>query len=204
MLEPMRLSDIPVFSMRSAYADKNQWPKVGGDPWHFKPEAHESMVRLHMAATNYLDFYDHIRLMWKGGDLHNHGADSPVYRRQYVLNRFAERGCPAVVATPIPATVVSAQHLETQKDLRNLADLAVAENQTDNWKDRIADRAKANLQQEKDQQAILEAKSRAMKSAGRPVTRLGLPVIQRPAHSQASGSSGSVTVGKTQNVIKAE
>ncbi len=45
----------------TANADTANWPKAGGGPWHFKPDAHQSMVQLHYATANYLDLYDRIR-----------------------------------------------------------------------------------------------------------------------------------------------
>ena len=69
LLESLRNTEIPVFSMINVYSNHALWQHPPGDLWHFMPESHDAMAQVHLAACNYGQLFDHIRLMHNGGQI---------------------------------------------------------------------------------------------------------------------------------------
>ena len=125
--------------MRKVYADKASWPKAGGDPWHSKLDAHQSMIQLHYTASDYLSFLDHIRLLWNGGSLRKHGNDCSEYQREEILkmmNRHAKASWPPPSDDPVTSERISDQNIETREELRQISEKALAINLKENLNDR--------------------------------------------------------------------
>ena len=125
------------------------------------------MGQLHLAACNYSQLYDHIRLVINGGQLRPHGADFQQYQREATLQIVGTQYREILsrpVMDPDELPKVTDQNLAIQAELRQLTDDAKAKDTNIIWVDRVADRAAAKKLEESDRKALT--------SAGRPVTTL--------------------------------